>query len=133
MLTCIREGCTIGEAGYRLIANAERHLKAPQEMARLFRGHQDAVERSLEIVERCRFSLDELRYEYPEEIVPAGETPTSHLRALTLRGMDYRWPQGPPPAVRENILRFYDQMKTPDQHGIERELTALKAFTPPGN
>src|SRR5438105_6733102 len=70
VLTCIREGCTIGEAGYRLIANAERHLKAPQEMARLFRGHEDAVERSLEIVEHCRFSLDELRYEYPEEPVP---------------------------------------------------------------
>jgi error-prone DNA polymerase len=65
VLTCIREGCTISEAGYRLGANAERHLKPPQEMARLFRGHDDAVERSLEIVERCRFSLDELRYEYP--------------------------------------------------------------------
>ena len=53
----MREGCTITEAGYRLAANAERHLKPPQEMARLFRGHEDAVERSLEIVERCRFSL----------------------------------------------------------------------------
>src|SRR5215468_10777248 len=56
VLTCIREGCTISEAGYRLAANAERHLKPPQEMARLFRGHQDAVERSSEIVERCRFN-----------------------------------------------------------------------------
>ena len=72
VLTCIREGCTITEAGYRLAANAERHLKPAQEMARLFRGHQDMVERSLELVERCRFSLDELRYEYPEEPVPEG-------------------------------------------------------------
>ena len=77
VLTCIREGCTIAEAGYRLAANAERHLKPPQEMARLFRGHEDAVERSLEIVERCRFSLDELRYEYPEEPVPEGKTRSS--------------------------------------------------------
>ena len=57
VLTCIREGCTIAEAGYRLAANAERHLKAPQEMARLFRGRVDTIERTLEIVERCRFSL----------------------------------------------------------------------------
>ncbi|TMJ57403.1 MAG: PHP domain-containing protein, partial [Alphaproteobacteria bacterium] len=74
VLTCIREGCTIAEAGYRLVANAERHLKQPQEMARLFRGREDAVERSLEIVERCRFSLGELRYESPEEPVPEGLT-----------------------------------------------------------
>ena len=77
VLTCIREGCTIAEAGYRLAANAERHLKSPQEMARLFRGREDAVERSLEIVERCRFSLDELRYEYPEEPVRKGRRRSS--------------------------------------------------------
>src|ERR1700757_413640 len=86
VLTCIREGCTIGEAGYRLAANAERHLKRPQEMARLFRGHDDAVERSLEIAERCRFSLDELRYEYPEEPVPEGMTPQQRLAELTWQG-----------------------------------------------
>src|SRR5215467_15619383 len=63
VLTCIREGCTIAEAGFRLAANAERHLKLPQEMARLFRGWEHAVRRSLDIVARCRFSLDELRYE----------------------------------------------------------------------
>jgi error-prone DNA polymerase len=70
VLTCIREHCTIAEAGFRLHANAERHLKAPAEMARLFRGHEDALARTVEIVGRCRFSLDELRYEYPEEPVP---------------------------------------------------------------
>ena len=79
VLTCIREGCTIAEAGYRLAANAERHLKSPEEMARLFRGHADAVERSLEIVERCRFSLDELRYEYPDETIPDGLAPQQTL------------------------------------------------------
>jgi error-prone DNA polymerase len=86
VLTCIREGCTIQEAGYRLAANAECHLKPPREMARLFRGREDAVERSLEIVERCWFSLDELRYEYPEEPVPEGQTPQQRLAELAWQG-----------------------------------------------
>ncbi len=100
VLTCIREGYTIGEAGYRLIANAERHLKAPQEMARLFRGHEDAVERSLEIVERCRFSLDELRYEYPEEPVPEGLTAQQRLAELTWKGAAERFSKSPSPPFR---------------------------------
>src|SRR6516165_6043316 len=100
VLTCIREGCTIGEAGYRLAANAERHLKPPREMARLFRGHEDAVERSLEIVERCRFSLDELRYEYPEEPVPEGLTPQQRLAELTWQGAAERFSKKPSPPFR---------------------------------
>src|SRR5215467_2928632 len=96
VLTCIREGCTIAEAGYRLAANAERHLKPPQEMARLFRGHEDAVERSLEIVERCRFSLDELRYEYPEEPVPAGQTAQQRLAELAWQGAAERFSSDTP-------------------------------------
>jgi error-prone DNA polymerase len=67
VLTCIREGRTIDNAGFRLAANAERYLKSPQEMARLFRGYEHAVRSSLDIVARCRFNLDELRYEYPDE------------------------------------------------------------------
>src|SRR5262249_695563 len=58
---------------------------------------------TLAIAERCDFNLEELRYEYPEEIVPGGETPTSHLRNLTLNGMAYRWPRGAPQAVREMV------------------------------
>jgi error-prone DNA polymerase len=100
VLTCIREGCTIREAGYRLAANAERHLKPPPEMARLFRGHEDAVERSLEIVERCRFSLDELRYEYPEEPVPEGLTPQQRLAQLTWQGAAERFSNNPSPPFR---------------------------------
>jgi error-prone DNA polymerase len=91
VLTCIREGCTIAEAGYRLAANSERHLKPPREMARLFRGHEDAVERSLEIVDPCRFSLDELRYEYPEEPVPAGQTAQQRLAELAWQGARERF------------------------------------------
>jgi error-prone DNA polymerase len=103
VLTCIREGCTIREAGYRLAANAERHLKLPREMARLFHGHEDAVERSLEIVERCRFSLDELRYEYPEEPVPQGLTPQQRLAELAWQGAAERFPDGVPNKVRDLI------------------------------
>ena len=100
VLTCIRESCTIRDAGYRLAANAERHLKPAQEMARLFRGREDAVERSLEIAERCRFSLDELRYEYPEEPVPEGQTPQQRLVELAWQGADERFPEGVSDKVR---------------------------------
>src|SRR5712691_6012927 len=91
VLTCIREHCTITEAGFRLAAHAERHLKPAGEMARLFRGHRDALARSLEIVARCHFSLDELRYEYPEEPVPDGVTPQQHLAALAWAGAAERF------------------------------------------
>ena len=91
VLTCIREGCTIQEAGYRLAANAESYLKPSQEMARLFRGREDAVERTLEIVKHCRFSLDELRYEYPEEPVPEGMTPQQRLAELAWQGAAERF------------------------------------------
>ena len=104
VLTCIREGCTITKAGYRLAANAERHLKLPEEMARLFRGHEDAVERSLEIAERCRFSLDELRYEYPEEPVPEGMTPQQRLAELTWQGAAERFRCAPFETAAEPVL-----------------------------
>jgi error-prone DNA polymerase len=113
VLTCIREGYTIGEAGYRLAANAERHLKTPQEMARLFRGREDAVERSLEIVERCRFSLDELRYEYPEEAIPDGPTPQQRLIELAWQGAAERFPKGVPDKIRDLIeheLQLIEQL-----------------------
>src|SRR5947207_194201 len=86
VVTCIREHCTITEAGFRLAAHAERHLKPASEMARLFRGYEAALTRSLEIVARCRFGLDELQYEYPEEPVPPGFTPQQWLTELAWRG-----------------------------------------------
>jgi len=82
VLTCIRDKTTIHAVGRRLEANAERHLKSPAEMARLFADHPDAVARSLALVERAHFSLEELRYEYPEETVPAGKTAQRHLEEL---------------------------------------------------
>ena len=73
VVTCIRQKCTIDEAGFRLERHADRYLKDPAEMARLFERHPQAVARASEIVERCRFSLDELKYQYPSEIVGPGE------------------------------------------------------------
>jgi error-prone DNA polymerase len=103
VLTCIREKCTITEAGFRLEANAERHLKAPAEMARLFRGHEAALERTIEIADACTFSLDELKYEYPDEPVPHGKTPQSHLEELTWEGAAWRFPDGIPGHVRKTL------------------------------
>jgi error-prone DNA polymerase len=93
VLTCIREGCTIDKAGFRLAANAERHLKSAQEMTRLFHGYEDAVARGLEIVERCRFSLDELRYEYPDETAADGRMPQQRLADLAWAGAAERFSQ----------------------------------------
>jgi error-prone DNA polymerase len=99
VLTCIREGCTVAEAGFRLNANAERHLKSPDEMCRLFRARPDAIRRTTLIMEACRFSLDELKYEYPAEPVPEGRTPQEELKRLVRLHSPTRYPGGVPPKV----------------------------------
>ncbi len=103
VLTAIREKCTVADAGFRLEANAERHLKSPQEMARLFRGFEEAVARTREIAARCTFSLDELSYIYPDEPVPPGRTPQEHLVDLTWRGARWRYPGGIPEKVAATL------------------------------
>ncbi len=103
LLTCIRERCTIDTAGWRLAANAERHLKSPAEMAALFRDHPRALANAVEIAERCRFSLRELRYEYPEEVVGEGRTPQQELEILTWEGAARRYPEGVPSRVRATL------------------------------
>ncbi|WP_334163390.1 error-prone DNA polymerase [Phenylobacterium sp.] len=108
VLTCIRETCTIAEAGLRLEANAERHLKGPAEMARLFAKFPGAVERSVEIVERIGFDLSQLSYEYPDEPVPPGKTPIQHLRDLTWAGAAWRFPGGVPEKERRVIAHELD-------------------------
>jgi len=100
VVTCIREHVTVDTAGFRLEANAERYLKPPEEMARLFRGFEPALARTLEIVRQCDFSLDELSYEYPDEPVPPGSTPQAHLEVLAWQGAEWRYPQGIPVKVR---------------------------------
>ncbi|MDP7345043.1 MAG: error-prone DNA polymerase, partial [Alphaproteobacteria bacterium] len=103
VLTCIREHCSIDNAGWRLYANAERHLKSGAEMARLFARPGHAVARSVEIARACRFSLDELRYEYPAEPVPGGRTAQEELARLSWLGAQARWPGGVPAKVRAQI------------------------------
>lgn len=93
VLTCIREGCTLDQAGYRLQANAERHLKSPREMARLFNTYPDALRRTADIAEACRFSLDELAYDYPIEAAPDGLTAQEYLEQLTWEGARERYPR----------------------------------------
>jgi error-prone DNA polymerase len=98
VLTATRIGTTVDRAGYALFPNGERHLRP---LPRLRELHpRELLEATLEVAARCRFSLDELRYEYPREIVPEGETPTSWLHRLTEEGCRRRWPDGAPAHVR---------------------------------
>jgi error-prone DNA polymerase len=105
VVTAIREGVTVANAGFRLEANAERHLKTPDEMARLFGDHPHAIANTLEIAKACTFSLDELKYEYPEEPIPKGKTPQSHLAHLAWEGAKERYPEGVPPKVKASIVK----------------------------
>ena len=100
VLTATRLRCTVAELGEHRFPNAERHLKSPVEMQQLFRHSPELVARTLEVASRCRFSLDELRYEYPHELCPAGMTPTEYLYRLTWQGAANRYPDGVTPKVR---------------------------------
>ncbi len=102
-LTAIRLGCTVAEAGLALHANGERHLRPRARLGRLY--PPECLAETLRIAARCRFSLAELRYEYPQELVPRGATPAGHLRRLTLAGMQERWPDGAPEKVRDLVER----------------------------
>ena len=86
VVTCIREKVTIATAGYLLNPNAERHLKSPAEMVRLFARWPHAISATREFADALHFSLDELRYEYPRETVPEGRTPQQYLEHLTWEG-----------------------------------------------
>ena len=99
VVTCIRHNCTIDDAGFRRERHADRYLKAPQEMARLFSRYPEALARTREIAGRCRFSLDELAYQYPEERAMPGLTPQQALEAQTWEGAAERYPEGVPDKV----------------------------------
>ena len=103
VVTCIREGCTIDDAGFRRERFADRHLKSPDEMARLFARHPDALARSLEIVERCPFSLAELRYQYPNETDDPSLTPQQTLERLVEQSAPLRYPDGLPENVAAQL------------------------------
>lgn len=150
VVTCIRHGCTIHEAGWRLAANAERHLKSGEEMERLFAGMPGAIERSLEIARRAAgFSLDQIKYQYPLETCPPEMTPTQYLRQLAYEGAAERyggrgsggvaeWQSGTgekaresgssEPSLRESVavpLRHSATLPLSVSHALEHELALI--------
>lgn len=113
IVTCIREKCTIYNAGYLLHANAERYLKPNAEMLRLFRHYPEAIENTQEITKACTFSLDELKYEYPEELTTEGRTPQQELTVLSREGAKERYGEIIPPKIAnaiEHELKFIAEM-----------------------
>jgi error-prone DNA polymerase len=113
VLTCIREKCTIYNAGFRLHHNAERYLKPIDEMIRLFRQYPDAIERTQEIAAACRFSLSELKYVYPEEITSKGRSPQEELSFLVWQGAKEKFGEQIPDKTIKAInheLAFIEEM-----------------------
>ena len=105
VMTAIRHKTTVAAAGYLLHPNAERHLKSPAEMKRLFARWPHAIVASREVADACRFSLDELRYEYPKAAYPDGMTSQSYLELKTWEGAKWRYPNGIREDIRETIKK----------------------------
>ncbi|MES2886842.1 MAG: error-prone DNA polymerase [Pseudomonadota bacterium] len=101
VLTAIRVGRPLTECGWHLQPNAERHLRSRVRLAQRYPA--ELLAQTLVVAQRCQFSLKSLRYQYPAEVVPAGQTPTAHLRHLTEAGVLRRWPEGASAKVREQI------------------------------
>jgi error-prone DNA polymerase len=102
-VTSIRLGVPVAEAGWQLYPNGERYLREPVRLAKLY--PPALLAETVAVAQECHFSLDELRYEYPHELVPEGHTPTTYLRKLTEDGARRRWPQGVPEEERVAIER----------------------------
>ena len=100
-LTAVRLGKPVSECGYELAQNAEQHLRSRLRLANLYLPH--LLEETVRIAQRCTFSLEELRYEYPHELIPPGHTPASFLRQETYKGAQGRYPHGIPQNVRAQI------------------------------
>ena len=101
VLTAIRQKCSVHELGFSVDQNRERHLKPLDRLGAIY-PHEMLAE-TMSLADRCTFRLDELRYEYPRELVPPGLTPAAHLRQLTEAGALLRWPSGMPTEVRELV------------------------------
>ena len=100
-ITAIRHHCTVMDAGHRLFANGERHLRSLPVLAAIYPAA--LLTETLRIAKRCHFDLGQLRYQYPHEVVPSGHSPASWLRELTQRGMRWRWPDGVSDKVTEQV------------------------------
>jgi error-prone DNA polymerase len=114
VVTCVRHNCTIDDAGFRRERHADRYLKPPDEIARLFSRYPEALARTVEIAERCRFSLDELAYQYPLEATMRGLTPQQALEKLAWEGAAERYPEGLPDKVSATLkheLRLIETLR----------------------
>jgi error-prone DNA polymerase len=114
VLTATRHHTTIARAGDLLIPNAQRHLHAVAARQAQFADLPGAVGRTIEVASRCRFRMEDLRYEYPDEVAPPGKTPMEHLRDLTIRGARGRYPGGVPEKVRRQLqheLQLIDELR----------------------
>src|ERR1700680_3746373 len=108
VVTCVRHNVTIDDAGFLRERHADRYLKPPDEMLRLFSRYPEALARTIEFTERCRFSLNELAYQYPEEASIPGLTPQQALEKLTWEGAAERYPEGLPDDVRDKLRHELD-------------------------
>jgi error-prone DNA polymerase len=112
VMTATRLGRPVADCGFELQAHAERHLRSRLRLAQIY--PPELLQETLQVAGRCQFSLDELRYRYPSEVVPAGTTPMAHLRALTAAGAAKRWPAGTPPqwaAQIEHELALIEELR----------------------
>ncbi len=114
VVTCIRHNVAIDEAGFRRERHADRYLKPPAEMHRLFAAYPDALARTAALAERCRFRLDELAYQYPEERLFPELTPQQALETLTWEGATERYPEGLPDPVRASLVHELNLIATLD-------------------
>jgi len=114
VLTCIRERVTIDELGFKRERHADRYLKAPDEMSRLFKLWPDAVARSVEIADQLQFSLEELAYQYPHEVCIPGLTPQQALEQRTWEGTKSRYPEGLPENVEATLRHELRLIETLD-------------------
>jgi error-prone DNA polymerase len=112
IVTCIRNNTTIDEVGFERERHADRYLKPPEEMERLFPRYQEALARTMEIVNRCKFSLEELTYQYPEEAIIPGKTAQETLEHFVWECIPNRYPEGLPPEVLKTVRHEFDLIRT---------------------
>ena len=128
VLTAIRYGVPLREAGRRLRGNAEHYLRSPALFQELFADDPVSVDRTLEISGACRFSLDELRYRYPAEELPGGMDSDQRLRELTFAGAAERYPDGIPPAVRKQLEKELELIHELDYGGYFLTMVEIVRF-----
>ncbi|NDK52807.1 error-prone DNA polymerase [Rhizobium laguerreae] len=112
VVTCIRTGTTIDDVGFERERHADRYLKPPEEMQRLFPRDREALARTMEIVNRCRFSLEELTYQYPQEAIVPGKDAQASLEHYVWECVPQRYPEGLPPKVLKVVRHELDLIRT---------------------